>query len=181
MASMIVTLIGLRGTGKSTVAPALAARLGCPWADADVVLERNAGRTIREIFATDGEPVFREWERRTIVELLGQSPLVLAAGGGAILNPDTRRDFQAAGPVIWLQASAETLSRRITGDVTTAARRPQLTSAGGLEEIHQLMRIREPFYQECATLAVSTEEHSVAEIVDEILRHIATFPAGVSQ
>ena len=102
---MILTLIGTRGTGKSTVAPLLAERLGWDWIDADVELERRAGRSIREIFASDGEPVFRALERQNLLELLQRDRLVLAAGGGAILNADTRRDFRAAGPVVWLQAT----------------------------------------------------------------------------
>src|SRR5512144_1080339 len=102
---MIITLIGTRGTGKSTIAPLLAARLGWEWIDADIELERRAGKSIREIFATEGEPAFRTLERQTLVDLLKRDRLVIAAGGGAILNPDTRRDVQSAGPVVWLQAT----------------------------------------------------------------------------
>src|ERR1700748_2887932 len=110
---MFITLIGYRGTGKSTLAPRLAARLNFQWVDADVELENCTGRSIREIFATDGEPEFRRIERQVLVDLLKRDRLVLAAGGGAILNETTRQDFRHAGPVVWLQASVETISRRI--------------------------------------------------------------------
>lgn len=169
---MILTLIGYRGTGKSTVAPVLAARLGWDWIDADVELARRAGRSIREIFATDGEPVFRALERATLVDVLQRTRLVLAAGGGAILNPETRQDFRQAGPVVWLQAAAETLATRLNADPASASQRPSLTPVGGIEEIRQLLTQREPFYRETATLAISVEQHSPEEIAHEILSRL---------
>lgn len=174
---MLVTLVGYRGSGKSTVAAPLAARLGCDWIDADAVVEREAGRTIREIFADEGEPGFRARERRAMVELLKRDRLVLAAGGGAVLDPQTRRDVRAAGPVVWLQAPVETLAARIAGDPATAARRPRLLTgdrpAGVADEIARLLSLREPLYRESATLIVDTEGRTVAEIVDEICRGLA--------
>src|SRR3990172_13143827 len=120
---MVITLIGYRGTGKSTLAAPLAKRLGWEWLDADAELERRAGRSIRDIFATDGEPEFRRLERELLAELLRRDRLIVAAGGGAIQNEATRRDMQAAGPVIWLQASVDTIERRLASDPTTGARR----------------------------------------------------------
>ncbi|HEX6984200.1 MAG TPA: shikimate kinase, partial [Planctomycetaceae bacterium] len=81
---MALTFIGYRGSGKSTVGAAVAARLGRPFADADAEIERRAGRTIREIFATDGEPHFRALEREVMADLLSRDDLVIAAGGGAV-------------------------------------------------------------------------------------------------
>jgi shikimate kinase len=155
---MILTLIGYRATGKSTLAQPLAERLGWSWVDADVELERRAGRTIREIFDTDGEPEFRRLERETLVDLLSQDRLVMAAGGGAVLNPDTRQEFKDAGPVVWLKASVATIEARLYGDETTADRRPNLTSSGGREEIERLLNEREPIYSDTATLTIQTDE-----------------------
>jgi shikimate kinase len=169
---MIITLIGYRGTGKSTVAPALAARLGWDWIDADVELERRAARTIRDIFATDGEGEFRRREREVLIDLLRRTRIVLAAGGGAVLNPQTRRDFRAAGPVVWLVAAPETLATRLAADPASASQRPQLTSRSGLDEIRALLAEREPWYRETATLTVSTENRTPEEIVDEILTRL---------
>src|SRR5258707_9539355 len=109
---MLITLIGYRGTGKSTLAPRLASKLNFDWVDADVELENSTGRSIREIFATDGEAEFRRLERELIVQLLKRDRLIIAAGGGAILNEATRSDLHNAGPVVWLQASVETIARR---------------------------------------------------------------------
>ena len=154
---MIITLIGYRGTGKSTVARPLAARLGWTAVDADAELERRAGRSIRDIFASDGEPEFRRLERETLVDLLQRDRLVIAAGGGAILNPQTRADFGASGPVVWLQASVETIEQRLYGDPTTTDRRPNLTASGGRQEIEQMLKVREPYYRETASLIVATD------------------------
>lgn len=171
---MIVTLIGYRGTGKTTLAAPLAKRLGWDWLDADVELERRAGRTIKEIFATDGEPEFRCLERGLLSELLTQSEnLVLAAGGGAILNEATRRDLRIAGPVIWLQASADSIEKRLATDPTTGQRRPNLTAAGGRAEIDRLLAIREPLYRDCATLILDSDRLNPTELAEAAYRHVA--------
>ncbi|MBI3861181.1 MAG: shikimate kinase [Planctomycetia bacterium] len=169
---MVITLIGYRGSGKSTVAAGLAARLGCDWTDADSVIEQAAGKTIREIFESEGEPGFRRREREAIAGLLQRDKLVLAAGGGAILNADTRREMQAAGPVVWLQASAGVLAGRIAADPATAARRPNL-AGGGLDEITRLLAEREPLYRECAKLSIFTDQLAVPEIVERIAVAVA--------
>ena len=163
---MVITLIGYRGTGKSTLAAPLAQRLGWEWLDADVELERRAGRSIQEIFATDGEPEFRRLERELLSELLKRDRLVLAAGGGAIQNEATRADMKSAGPVIWLHASVDTIERRLATDPTTGQRRPNLTSSGGRAEIERLLAIREPLYRECATLRLDSGTASPDELVE---------------
>ena len=171
---MAITLIGYRCTGKTSVAAPLAERLGLSWVDADLELERRDGRTIRQIFADDGEPGFRRFERETIAELLARDQLVLAAGGGAVLNEQTRRDMQAAGPVVWLQASVDTIESRLRDDETTAVRRPNLTSIGGRREIEELLTQREPLYRDCATLTIETDQLSLDEIVDRIVAAIGS-------
>jgi shikimate kinase len=175
---MIVTLIGYRGTGKSSVAPVLAQRLGLRWSDADVELERRAGQTIREIFAEQGEPRFRRMERLILSDLLHYGDRVIAAGGGAILDPDTRREFRAAGPVVWLQADVNTIAQRLAADASTAASRPSLTAAGGIEEIRTVLAAREPLYRETATIVVETTGKSVDAIVGEIVAALPVSKPG---
>lgn len=172
---MIISLIGYRGSGKSRLGEHLAAQLGWPFVDADVYLEQQAGRAIRAIFESEGEPGFRRRERDTLVELLDRPQLVLAAGGGAILNAETRRDLSAAGPVIWLQAPAEVLYNRMTADPTTGERRPNLLG-GGLEEVEALLARREPLYRETASLAIDTAGRTVEELVHEILSRLNLAP-----
>jgi shikimate kinase len=161
---MVITLIGYRGTGKSTLAFPLAEQLGWTAIDADVELERRAGRTIREIFDTDGEPEFRRWERETLADLLTRDRLIVAAGGGAVMNSDTRKEFKAAGPVVWLKAGIDTIERRILGDETTTERRPNLTSTGGRQEIEDLLAIRNPIYKEAASITIETDYQESNEL-----------------
>lgn len=173
---MIVTLIGYRGSGKSSVAAPLAARLGWDWLDADVELERRAGRSIREIFADEGEPFFRILERDLLAELLDGDRLVLAAGGGAVLDAPTQDRMQRSGPVVWLRASVGTVQSRIAADASTTQRRPALTAQGGRLEIEHLLSQREPLYRQCATLIVDTDRRSVAQVVDQIIASLPTPP-----
>jgi len=167
---MNIVLIGYRGTGKSTVGRLLAQRLGWTFLDADEELERRAGRTIREIFATGGEPAFRDLESAILTDLLAQDGLVLALGGGAVLRDGNRRVIRSPGNrVVWLQAGAETLFQRICADPTTAERRPLLTAAGGTDEIVRLLAVREHFYRECAEFLVDTEGKEADEVAAEIV------------
>jgi shikimate kinase len=169
---MAIVLIGYRGSGKSVVARALAARLGRTAVDADERLEARAGCTIRELFAVHGEPHFRALEETFLADLLEEPRTVIAAGGGAVLSPATRARLKLAEAVVWLRASVETLAGRIAGDAATQERRPPLTSGGVLAEIDSLLRRREPLYRECAAFAVDTDGRDVHEIVDEILNQL---------
>jgi shikimate kinase len=180
---MVVTLIGYRGTGKTTVAPPLARRLCFEAIDADAEIERRAGRTIREIFEAEGELGFRARERELLAELLGRDRLVIAAGGGAVTDPDTRTRMKTSGPVVWLRAKVETIERQIATDPATAQRRPNLTAEGGRREIESLMAIREPVYRQTANITIDVDGRTVDDIVDEVLPAIVHFSqerSGVS-
>jgi shikimate kinase len=169
---MILSLIGYRATGKTTLARLVAERLGWDWIDADTEIERRAGKSIGQIFAQDGEPAFRDMEAYLTAELCRRDRLVLAAGGGAPVRPENRRAMRAAGKVVWLTARPETILVRMAGDATTAARRPPLSDRPPLEEIVQLLASREPIYREAADLVVDTEgkrpEEAAAEIVTRL-------------
>ena len=169
---MALTFIGYRGSGKSTVGRAVAERLGRPFCDADVELERRAGMTIREIFASVGEAGFRGRERQLLSELLADPVLVLAAGGGAVLNDETRLRMAASGPVIYLEIDAEAAAARIAADPTTATRRPALTALDPIEEIRTLLVRRTPLYAEVATLTLAATR-PVTELVAAVLSHLA--------
>ncbi len=131
--------------------------MGWTAVDADEELERQAGRSIAEIFASDGEAAFRDLEERIVAELCGRNGVVLSLGGGAVLRALSRKRLVAAGPVVWLTAAPAVLAERLAHDPTTGARRPNLTAAGGLAEIEQVLAVRTPLYAECATFAVDTD------------------------
>jgi shikimate kinase len=164
-----VFLIGYRGSGKTCVARLLAERLGWQWVDADAVLEERAGRSIREIFATDGEAAFRHLEAELLADLCRRNHHVIATGGGVVLRTENRRLLRELGQVVWLQAPASELWQRIQRDAATAERRPPLT-VGGLAEVESLLRAREPLYAETAHLSVDTTGRAPADIVDAILQ-----------
>jgi len=169
---MHITLIGYRATGKTTLARLLAERLAVDWVDADVEIERVAGKPIRAIFDDDGEPAFRDIEAAVIADLCRRNNLVLAAGGGAPLREESRRAMKAAGKVVWLKASPETIHRRMTGDTTTPDRRPSLTDRGPLEEIEHLLQQRSPVYRDAADVEIDTEGISPEQLIEEILKTI---------
>ena len=166
---MVVTLIGYRGCGKSTVAVLLARHFHWTAVDADVEIERRAGKSIREIFADEGEPHFRALEREVMRELLARDRIVIAAGGGAVLDADTRHEMRTSGPVVWLQASIETLEKRINADAETADRRPTLTTGSPVSEIETVLAVREPIYRQCATHVIDTDRKSPEEITQLVV------------
>jgi len=176
---MNIHLIGYRGTGKTSVAELLAARLGWTWFDADVELERQAGRTIAEIFAEEGEGAFRDLESQVLRELCQRERIVLGVGGGGVLREENRAVLRASGKVVWLQASPEAIYRRIQQDPTTASRRPNLTNTGGLLEVERLLEVRTPIYRQSAHLEVDTEGKSPAEVADEILARLDPPPGSL--
>jgi shikimate kinase len=167
-----VFLIGYRGCGKTSVAWALGERLGWPWYDADVELERRAGRSIKQIFAEEGEQAFRDLEQAVVADLAGHDGAVIALGGGAILREANRQAIQNRGLTVWLQASPETLLARISADPSTGDRRPNLTSQGGIAEIERLLAERSPLYAACAQHALETEGRSCDELAAQIVAWI---------
>ncbi len=164
----MVFLIGPRGSGKTTVATLLAEALGWAWIDADSVLEQRAGRSIRDIFAAEGEPGFRLREREILSELCGRERTVIATGGGAVLHPENRERMRAAGTVVWLTADARTLHQRTSADASTVQRRPALGS-GGIDEVVSVLATREPLYRDCAHFIVDTTARTPAEVAAEVL------------
>ncbi|MEO6812270.1 MAG: shikimate kinase [Isosphaeraceae bacterium] len=170
-----LSLVGYRGTGKTTVGRLVAARLGLEFADADHELERRAGRSIATIFAEHGEPSFRDLEEAVLQDLSTRPGLVLATGGGAILRETNRAALKRLGPVVWLTAPVETLARRLQGD---RASRPALTAAGTLAEIADVLNARTPLYQEVADLVIDTKGHSPRRVADLIIARIGDRQPG---
>jgi shikimate kinase len=164
-----VVLVGMMGAGKSSIGRRLAQRLGVTFVDADAEIEAAAGMTIAEIFATYGEPYFRSGEQRVIARLLESGPKVLATGGGAFINPETRAGIRQKGVSVWLKAEFEVLMRRVKRRAT--ADRPML-QGDPAQRIRHLMDERYPVYAE-ADVTVMSREVSHEIIVNEIVSELA--------
>ena len=159
-----VVLVGMMGAGKSSIGRRLAARLGIPFIDADSEIEKAADMTIPEIFTNHGELYFRAGEARVITRLLEGGPQVLATGGGAFMNPETRAIIRAKGISVWLRATLEVLSRRIKRRTD----RPLLKTDDPVATLQRLIDERYPVYAE-ADLTVESREVPHDTIVDEIV------------
>ena len=168
-----VILIGARGCGKTTVGRALAARLGWEFVDTDERIVARAGKSIRAIFADDGEPAFRQLESELVDEVTRDTQQVISAGGGAVLAQRNRAALSAAGVCIWLTAPPEELHRRLESDPQTAETRPALTGRAALDEIRHLLTQREPLYAAVAEHVVPTAGQPVEQIVETLLGLVA--------
>lgn len=146
-----IVLVGLMGAGKSCIGRRLAGRLCVPFIDADAEIEQAAGCTVAEIFQKYGEPYFRDGERRVMSRLLHGAPSILAAGGGAFMDPDTRALIRERGVSVWLKADLDTLSQRTRG----RTHRPLLNGSDPREVLARLMDARYPIYA-LADIAVET-------------------------
>ena len=163
-----IVLVGMMGAGKSSVGRRVALRLGFPFVDADTEIEKAAGMSISDIFAIRGEAEFRAGEARVILRLLEGGPQVLATGGGAFINPDTRAAIAAKGISIWLKAEPDVLMKRIK----RRQDRPLLHTADPAATLRKLLDEREPVYA-LADLTVQSREVTHDRIVDEIVGAIA--------
>ncbi len=171
-----IVLVGMMGAGKTSVGRRLAARVGIPFVDADTEIEAAAGMKIPDIFVERGEEYFRAGEARVIARLLESGPQVLATGGGAFMNEQTRARVREKGISVWLKADFDVLLRRVkrraVGD------RPMLKSDPG-QSLRDLLGVREPVYAEADITIVSRDvqhEEIVEEIVTAILRHLKVPP-----
>lgn len=162
-------LIGLRGTGKTTVAELLSKRLNLPWIDTDRQIEAASGASIRELFMTRGEAYFRGLETEAIHLVPDSPPQVVSLGGGAILSPSNRDWIRATGHAVWLRASIDTMAERILEDEKSASSRPALTGRSVRDEIAQLSEQRRCLYEQMASSTVDTDGRTPEEVCEEIV------------
>lgn len=165
----LITLIGLPGSGKSTIGRHLARRLGVGFMDSDHVIEQRLGCSIREFFDREGEERFRDIEQATIDELTaGTAPAVLSTGGGAVLRADNRAHLHARGQVVYLHALAEDIFRRLRHDKT----RPLLQVDDPLKRLRSLYAERDPLYRETAHFVIETGRPSVSTLVNMVVMQL---------
>ena len=160
-----IVLVGMMGAGKSTIGRRLGARLRLPFLDADIEIEAaHAGMTIPEIFATHGEPYFRDGEARVIARLLDGGPAVIATGGGAFMREETRNRIRDKAVSLWLKADIDVIMKR----VKRRADRPLLQTADPEATVSRLLEAREPVYRS-ADLTIASRDVPHDRIVDECI------------
>jgi shikimate kinase len=160
-----IVLVGLMGAGKTCIGQRLANKLGMEFVDADAEIEAAADCTIEEIFERYGEQAFRDGERRVIARLLGDRPRVIATGGGAFCNAETRENVRGKGLSIWLKADVDVLLNR----VSRRNNRPLLKGGDRRETLERLVKERYPYYAE-ADLTVETGNESPEATVKRVLQ-----------
>jgi shikimate kinase len=166
-----LALVGLMGAGKTTVGARCAELLGRAFVDTDEVVEATLGLSVAEIFAAEGEAGFREHERRAVADVCASpAPLVIACGGGAVLDPANRNRLRATSFVVWLRAGPEALAERVGDD---AAERPLLQGRGAGATLALLDVLRAPAYEAAAHAVVETEGRTVDEVAAAVLGELA--------
>ena len=168
MGNRPIVLVGLMGAGKTSVGRRLAEKLGIPFVDADHEIEAAAGKPIREIFADHGEAYFREGERRVIQRLIGNGAQVLATGGGAYINDETRARIQEHGISVWLRAALPLLMKR----VGKRNDRPLLMGDDPQAVMRGLMEKRYPIYA-LADVMVESRDVQHGQMVNDVIRALA--------
>ena len=165
---MIISLVGLPGSGKSTVGRQLARRLQLPFIDSDQVIEERLGCPIRAYFEREGEERFRDVEESVIDELTQHKHGVLSTGGGAVLRDVNREHLRSRSKVVYLKSSPDELFRRLRHDT----HRPLLQVPDSLERLRELYAIRDPLYHEVANFVIETGRPSVATLVNMIIMQL---------
>lgn len=163
-----LALIGLPGSGKSTVGRQLARRLGWDFVDSDAVIEKRIGTSIRSFFEREGETAFRDLEQSVIAELLAGGRHVLATGGGAVLREANRQGLRAHSTVVYLRSTPEELYRRLKHDT----HRPLLQVADPLAKLKALYAERDPLYRETAHYTVETGRPTVGSLVNMVMMQL---------
>lgn len=173
MTSGLVALVGLPGSGKSTVGRQLARRLGLPFFDSDQVIEQRIGCSIRDFFEREGEDRFRDIEEGVLDELSQEGGRVLSTGGGAVLRPNNRQHLHQRARVVYLRSTPEEVFRRLRHD----RNRPLLQVEDPLQRLRDLYALRDPLYRETAHFVIETGRPSVATLVNMIVMQLELAPA----
>lgn len=163
-----LVLVGLPGSGKSTVGRGLSRRVGLPFLDSDHVIEERLGCSIRDYFAREGEAAFRDLEQQVLAEIAAGPACVLATGGGSVLRAANRDILRRAGHVIYLRASADDLWRRLRQDT----KRPLLQVPDPQRKLRELFAERDPLYREIAEFSVDTGRQSVTTLLNKVVMQL---------
>lgn len=180
---MNVILIGYRAAGKTSVGRSLAGLLNRPFHDTDEMVVEHTGKTIPELVAEGGWPLFREKEKNVVAGLSRLDHCVITLGGGTVLNEENVERLREKGLFVWLRADAAAIVKRMSEDRKRGHQRPSLSGNGTDEEVPAMLRCREDVYRRNADLIVNTENRSIEEVSEEIctvlIRHAGLAPASI--
>jgi shikimate kinase len=167
---MNIILVGFRCSGKTSVGKALAKELDREFFDTDILIERHSGCSVDLLIEKKGWENFRDIEREVIGEVSMKDNLVIATGGGIVMNQENIRNLKKNGWVIWLKAEEDTIRKRMTRDDKVGNARPPIMGSDSLEEIHKVLKIRKPLYNSMCDMSVDCDTISVDEIMDSIVK-----------
>jgi len=164
-----IALIGFMGTGKTAVGKRLAEKLGKDFVELDALIERKAGKTIPQIFQQDGEIPFRELEIEAAKEVAGKKNVVIACGGGVVLNKINIDRLRKESLVVYLKASPEVILKRTSSDTDE---RPLLDTANKTVKVRELLKFRQPFYERAADITIDTSKLDIDSVVEQIISKV---------
>ncbi|MBM4287853.1 MAG: shikimate kinase [Deltaproteobacteria bacterium] len=173
-----VVLIGYRAVGKTTVGQMVAQGLGRSFVDLDEVLVAEAGESISDLVSREGWPKFRHREKEIVRRFASKSGLVLATGGGVVLDPENTELLRSSGKLIWLRAAPATLRDRLSQNAPETESRPGLTDKGTLAEIDEVLAAREPLYRDAADASLDVDTVSAAEAAERIIVLVQAWEKG---
>jgi shikimate kinase len=162
-----IFLTGFMGCGKTSVGRMLSSRLGCEFIDLDEVIVNEAGTSIKDIFASQGEPAFRQLESQALSGVASRAGAVVSTGGGAVIAEQNRNVMRQSGFIVNLTASVEAIAARLTGD----SERPLLAGDASVQRIRDMLQVRDRFYAD-ADLRIDTTAKKIHEVVGEIIQSL---------
>ncbi len=167
---MNIVLIGYRCSGKTAIGKMLVRELRRDFLDTDSLIEKNTGCSIEMIISRHGWDHFREIEKRLVEEISAGDNLVIATGGGVVMDKENVKNLKENGWIVWLKGESEVLKARMDNEQKSNKIRPSLTGADPLEEIKQVLEVRTPLYEQTANLVVDTTTLSLMEVASSILK-----------
>ncbi len=170
---MNIVLIGYRCSGKTMVGNIIAHTLARDFYDTDALIENNAGCSIEAIICRDGWEYFRETERQVVAAVAKKDDLVIATGGGVVMDEANRVNLRRKGLMVWLDAKMEVIEKRMAKDQRSGQNRPSLTGGDSVQEIKEVLASRGPLYKRAATVTVDTSNLSPVEVEASIMKSLS--------
>jgi len=169
---MNLFLTGYRCSGKTTIGKSIARKIDWSFVDSDLIVIKENGKSIKDIVDTEGWDAFRRMERSALKQICANDRQVVATGGGVVLDQSNIKAMKTSGMVIWLDAGAATIQKRMRQDKNTENFRPTLTDKGRMEEVEGMLLQRNPYYESASDFSIQTDEVPINEITAKIIQKI---------